>query len=180
MKVRIVACAAAVLTVGALHGGLAGAGLLDEWTSLRRPLHMPKVKAGVRCPAAREAEVVGGQVLNGRDPVLLYGVGGAPAGVIALGYPDAKGWRGQKTPWLVPLTYQGPVLVRGARVDRPGPVRFGLEHRAELRYSSGQDTGTAAGRRMLASGSFFRSAGCYAFQVDGIPFSRVIVMRVVG
>jgi hypothetical protein len=180
MMGRIVACAALVWTVAAFQGGMAGARPEDEWAPLRRALHVPKLKAGARCPAARAAEMAGGQVINGRDPVLLFGVGGAPAGVIALGHADAKGWRGAKTPWLVPLTYRGPILVRGVRIDRPGPVRFGLDHRAELRYSSGEDNGTAAGRRFLASGSFFRSAGCYAFQVDGIPFTRVIVMRVVG
>jgi hypothetical protein len=127
--------------------------------------------------------VVDGQALNGRDPALLSGVDGAPAGVIALGYLDAKGWRGQKTPWLVPLAYGGPVLVRGTRIDHLGPVRFAKgfgQHLIELRYAAGESNGTAAGHRFLASASLFRSAGCYAFQVDGRSFSRVIVMRVVS
>jgi len=154
--------------------------LNDDWRSLHRPLILPHLKAGARCPVADSAEVVGGQALNGREPVFLLGVGGAPAGVIYLGYPDAKGWRGQKTPWLVPMTYDGPVLVRGARVERTGPLRFGKggEHRNELRFSSGENDGTAAGHRFLASASYFRTTGCYAFQVDGTSFSRVIVMRV--
>jgi hypothetical protein len=103
--------------------------------------------------------------------------------VIYLGSADAKGWRGQKTPWLVPIDYDGPVLVRGARVDRAGPVRFAKgygQHLTELRYASGENNGTSAGHRFLASASLFRTAGCYAFQVDGTSFSRVIVMRVRG
>jgi hypothetical protein len=97
---------------------------VDDWTSLRRELRLPHLKASGGCPVADSSQVVGRQALNGREPALLMGVGYAPPGVIYMGAPDATGWRGQKTPWLVPLTYDGPVLVRGARVDRAGPVRF--------------------------------------------------------
>jgi hypothetical protein len=140
---RIAAYAAVLFIVAASEGGLAGAVPTDDWTALRRSLHVPKIKPGARCPVARAAEVVDGQALNGRDPALLSGVGGAPAGVIALGYLDAKGWRGQKTPWLVPLTYGGPVLVRGTRIDRLGPVRFAKgfgQHLIELRYAAAKAT----------------------------------------
>jgi hypothetical protein len=156
---------------------------VDDWTSLRRQLHVPHLTASGGCPVADSAQVVDRQALNGREPAFLMGVGYAPPGVIYMGAPDATGWRGQKTPWLVPLAYDGPVLVRGVRVDRAGPMRFAKgygEHLTELRYASGENNGTSAGHRFLAGTSLFRAAGCYAFQIDGTSFSRVVVMRVRG
>jgi hypothetical protein len=180
---RSAASVLAALAAAGAYLTFAGARIIDEWSPLHRPLHVANVKKGARCPVARTAEVIDRQALNGHDPAILMGVGYVPPGVIRMGLPDAKGWRGQKTPWLVPMTYSGPLLVRGMRIDRPGPVRFAKgygQHLIELRYVSGENNGTAAGRRFLASASFFRAVGCYAFQVDGASFSRVIVMHVVG
>jgi hypothetical protein len=156
---------------------------VDDWTSLRRPLRVPHLNAGGQCPVAESAGVVWGQALNGSEPAFLMGVGDAPAGVINLGPPDSQGWRGQKTPWLVPINYDGPVLVRGAQVGGVNPMRFAQgygQHLTELRYASGKSNGGGAGHRFLASASLFRAAGCYAFQIDGTSFSRVVVMRVRG
>ena len=61
-------------------------------------------------------------------------------------------------------------------------VRFAKgygQHLTELRFSSAKAHRREGGQyRFLASASLFRSAGCYAFQVDGTSFSNVIVMRV--
>jgi hypothetical protein len=96
--------------------------------------------------------------------------------------PDPAGWLGQKTPWFVERSYTGPLLIRGRRLDKPGPVRFAIaegQHLSELRFRAGASNGTQGAFRTLASASLFRALGCYGFQVDGTSFSKVIVMRVV-
>jgi len=88
------------------------------------------------------------------------------------------------------LSYRGPFLIRGTRIDRSGELRFAKgygDHLGELRFRSGESNG-ARGRiqglpgryRLLASATLFRAPGCYAFQVDGSSFSSVVVMRVQG
>jgi hypothetical protein len=124
-----------------------------------------------------------GQTFNGRGPAYLVGNGDVQAGVIEISksYLDASGWSGQKTPWAVRSTYQGPVLIRGVRIDRPGGVRFATQlgqHLVELRWPPGFGVGKRGGYRAFPTLSLFRSAGCYAFQADATSFSTVVVMRV--
>jgi hypothetical protein len=112
-------------------------------------------------------------------------VGASPSGVISIAQSgrDPLGWRGQKTPWFIARTYAGPLLIRGARIDGVGPIRFAKvygQHLRELRFAAGENNGVEGRWRFLASSSLFRVKGCYAFQVDGTTFSRVVTMRVVA
>lgn len=160
----------------------------DDWKQLHRPLHPPQANGA--CPTTPTKQL-GQGTYSYAAPVYLQNVGSAPVpGTIdiSLSQVDDKGWRGQKTPWLVPATYRGPVLIRGTRIDRSGELRFAKgygDHLGELRFRTGESNG-ARGRiqglpgryRLLASAALFRTAGCYAFQIDGTSFSSVIVMRV--
>jgi hypothetical protein len=104
---------------------------------------------------------------------------------------DDKGFRGQKTPWLVRASYRGLVLIRAARIDGArtpvGLAKVYGQHLSELRFRTGESNG-ARGRveglpgryRFLVSSAGFRAPGCYAFQIDGLSFSSVIVIRVQG
>jgi hypothetical protein len=157
--------------------------------ALRRPLHLPKLKQGKRCPLSpsRMWAPETGQRLNGRGPVFLVGVGRADPATINMIFssPDEQGWYGQKTPWVVSRVYEGPLLVRGARIDRRGPVRFAYghgQHLRELYWEAGTDQSLPPNPdyRFLASETLVRARGCYAFQVDGESFSRVIIVRVRG
>jgi hypothetical protein len=78
-------------------------------------------------------------------------------------------WSGNKVLWFVSPDAAGPVLVRGARLDAPDEVRFGLEQRppAELHLVGAEHPSTTR----------VRSPGCYAYQVDGPDFSYPIVFR---
>jgi hypothetical protein len=110
---------------------------------------------------------------------------GDPTISIALSAHDSLGWQGQKTPWAVRRSYSGPILVRGARIGRRGQVRFAYgygDHLRELHWDVGADQGLPPdpGYRFLASETLFRAPGCYAFQIDGTSFSKVIVVRVTG
>jgi hypothetical protein len=157
--------------------------------ALRRPLHLPKLKRGARCPLSPSRVWAPGarQRLNGRGPAFLVGIGGAGPATINMifSYPDELGWYGQKTPWWVSREYDGPLLVRGARIDRRGAVRFAKsygDHLQELSWEAGVDQSLPPNPdyRFLASETLVRARGCYAFQVDGTSFSRVIVVRVRG
>jgi hypothetical protein len=76
-------------------------------------------------------------------------------------------WSGNKVLWVA-RRYRGPVLIRGAQLDGPN----------ELRFSSvgGRSPG---GWQNRPSTTRLRAPGCYAWQVDGTTFSRVIVFRAV-
>jgi hypothetical protein len=101
----------------------------EIWASLEhRPLHLPVLKAGAPCPLASAHQVsptLGAALGDG--PVYPAGLGSASTLVYA--EADAFGgggseWGGQKVIWIVSPTYQGPVLVRGGRLDVPGALRF--------------------------------------------------------
>jgi hypothetical protein len=118
----------------------------------------------------------------GTGPVYAFAVDGVPAGHLPVveSYRDAKGWVGQKSPWLIAPDYHGPVLVRGARIDGTGEMRFAFgtgQHLRTLRVAahSGQQRN---GWRVIPSLTLVRKPGCYAYQVDGTTFSQVIVIRV--
>jgi hypothetical protein len=124
------------------------------------------------------------QTLIGRGPSYLIGVGGAGATINIDGsVRDKLGWYGQKTPWFIRRTYNGPILVRGRRIDRRGEVRLAYgygQHLRELYWKADADQGSPPDPnfRFLASETLVRRPGCYAYQVDGASFSRIIVVRV--
>ena len=76
--------------------------------------------------------------------------------------------------WFVLPSYHGPVLVRGIGLDNPYRVRFerGRTPPTELRLPVGTKDRPSYVR--------IRKPGCYAFQIDGLTFSRSIVFRAVS
>jgi hypothetical protein len=152
---------------------------------LHRPLHLPRLAPGKRCPInpSHNSPWGNGQRLVGRGPAYLITVGGAGSTSIAISVRDKLGWYGQKTPWVVERSYNGSILVRGARIGRRGQVRFAHgygEHLEELQWEAGADQGSPpdSNYRFLASTMLVRAPGCYAFQIDGDSFSKIIVVRV--
>jgi hypothetical protein len=183
VRPRWLLVAAAMLVSGAAVAAAFGTSTSD-WRRLHRPLHFPHVLPASLCPSSVASESTVGRALNGEKPVYLMSVGDASAGVIEVSdqYADSKGWLEQKTPWAVERRYTGPMLVRGRRLDEPGPVRFAKahgQHLSELRFAAGERNALDKRYRWLASAALFRSPGCYGFQVDGTSFSKVVVMRVV-
>lgn len=158
-----------------------------NWRALHRPLHLPKLDPRTPCPVSTSHAIsvaLRHRILNGGGPGYLMSVGDSRGGVIDISEssPDAVGWYGQKTPWLVKSLYRGPILIRGQQLGRPGEVRFARssgQHLIELRWPAGLNQGPSGDFRFLASESLFRSTGCYGFQLDGTSFSEAIVVRVV-
>ena len=128
--------------------------------SLRRALHLPH-----GCPAA-----------GGSSPV-------HPSGTPDVNATNFIGsaWKAGRVEWLASGSYQGPVLIRGARTDGTGAVGFGEGHvpddELQLLQSGQQVPRPAGGGRAWLSFTRVRVPGCYAYQIDGTNFSRVIAFR---
>jgi hypothetical protein len=75
--------------------------------------------------------------------------------------------------------YDGPVLIRGLRIDAPGRVGFGRgsvpEWAMRIRGDAGDNQ--AGGWRNFPSYTRLKDNGCYAYQVDDRDFSYSIVFR---
>lgn len=140
--------------------------------SVMRPLQLPTVAAGQPCPLTPRHPVktsdFGGYAL-GPGPVEPMSLGGRSLG------PD--GWYDFKTLWFTLPTYTDAVLIRGARIDGNGPVGFGEDHPVlgHLIIPPGPTVNGQDGYREAPGGTFVKSPGCYAFQVDGLNFSYAIV-----
>ncbi len=118
----------------------------------------------------------------GTGPVYMMSVADEPAGSVTIeGSPtDAQGWRGQKAPWIAAPRYRGPILIRGARIDAPGEMRFARVEGQQARalYQRRGQSVQPNGWRVWPGLLLVRAPGCYALQVDGLSFSSVIVVRV--
>ena len=174
-----------MLLVGVLAAGGSAAG---DGGSLHRPLHLPHVAHGAPCPLSKGHVKLFGpgtpMGITDAGPAHIMSVGGSPPAVVDISQSrrDGTGYAGQKAPWIVDGSYRGPVLIRGTRLDRPGPVRFAEgtgQHLASLYLRRG-DRVEPRGRRTLPSLLLVRAPGCYGLQVDGSTFSQTIVIRVRG
>jgi hypothetical protein len=176
-SLRVWLLGVAVAVLGLVPTASAG---VSGWGDLERSLHLPRVTQGGACP------------ISHTDPSVRFasfgvrpGIGSGPA------YPliahatltlapasnfGSRHWAGQKVLWWVRPSYRGPVLIRGARVDGVGRVRFdrGAVPPTEIRIPANAplSTGGARGRPFYTR---VREPGCYAYQVDGTNFSRVVV-----
>lgn len=158
-----------------------GRGCSDVWTQLRRPLQLPHLAAGADCPVA-PAQTLSPELGSGQGKGPVYAVGAYPS--LRFVYPPQQGqswygssWGGQKVLFAARPDYQGPVLIRGGELGGGELLGFGggLTPAAELRLpASGGSTG---GWRSWPSYTRLRAGGCYAWQVDGLGFSEVIVFR---
>ena len=145
--------------------------------SLIRPLRMPTVAPGQACPTTPGHQVTtadfGGYALGDGvvEPIVLGG-----------GQLDreADGWYGFKTLWFVMPSYSDAVFVRGARIDGSGPVGFGeAPFIGHLIIPPGPTLNGTNGYRQAPGGTFVKTAGCYAWQVDGADFTYVIVFQAI-
>jgi hypothetical protein len=152
--------------------------------ALVRPLKFPTVSPGTPCPTSAGAEVetlaFGGIALGRGDPVRPLGpftTDGIAKDVSASMDPS---WFGPKTLWYVVPAYQGPVLIRGSRLDGPGPVGFGEQPLVSaLIIPPGPTLNEASdGYRTSPGGTYVMRAGCYGVQVDGTSFSYLIVLEI--
>jgi hypothetical protein len=157
---------------------------------VRRPLQIPTMGPGAACPrtaGGRPSPDVAIALGSGPAyPVLGFEDGHvppSPKGVVPLYANERKGsayWH--KTLWAVDPRYDGPLLVRGRSMDSPQALRFAKPSAApggseelvsELEFRAEETDSWRYG----PSVTILPGPGCYAFQVDGSNFSKVIVFE---
>jgi hypothetical protein len=141
-------------------------------SALTKPLRLPLLQPGQRCPATPggpiETSAFGGVALgSASEPIRLLGRVTA-AGVGELGpTPSPSGWYDFKTLWFSAPSYQGPWIVRGEELGGANPVIFGEQPAvSQLVVPPIQTLNGANGYREAPGGTYVRTPGCYAWQVD--------------
>ena len=147
------------------------------WGALRRPLALPAVGADAPCPRSRTQTTVPGVARPlGKGPA--YPSLGSATGLAGLADDLVKaGWHLHKTLWAISPRYRGPVLIRGARLDAPGGLRFDLRIARELRLPP-LEAGEASKWRYAPSYTAVRSPGCYALRIDGTGFRSLVAFEI--
>ena len=156
--------------------------------ALVRALHFPLLRAGQSCPATPGSQVdtadFGGIALGTGPvrPIIASGpVSDARRGIAHLIDPTSvPPWLGVKTLWFSVPTYQGPFIVRATRLDGPGVIAMGEGPTVgTLVVPPGPTLNGGQGWRTAPGGTWVMEPGCYAWQVDGLTFSYIIVVRAV-
>lgn len=175
---------ASVLALVVALTSLQSASAAGPWRELHRPLNLPRVAQGQPCPVSAVDQSVDWESANIFGG---YGIGPGPvypglpsARLRAGGEPTERGFFGGKVFWYAAPSYPGHVLIRGRRLDGPGPLRFTGKRPSELRMKRNVTTtwaGQPPGSRGKPSGVLVRASGCYAVQIDGTTFSSTVVFR---
>lgn len=146
---------------------------------LRRPLRLPQLTSGASCRTARPHRV---------NPSFGIALGPGPAYPVPFGDStlhfdhgrSSGGWVYVKVLWVIPPSYGGPVLIRGRQLDGTHWLGFdrGSRPLRELQIPPRASI-EARGWRGFPSYTRVRAAGsgCYAYQIDGTTFSRVLRFR---
>ena len=156
-----------------------------SWASLHRELRARPLPAGAACPVSP---------VHALDRRRLRGIGAGPVypagGVTSFGPDDRHpAWLAAKTIWTWPaglITNGMRVLVRGARLDRSGAMRFQLgpewgaapltrELRLDTRHTVGSFSNSTWGTTVTLL--FVREAGCYLLQLDSARGTSTVVIR---
>lgn len=145
-----------------------------------RPLHLPVVGRGQACPTSGGTPIDAGGfggVAQGKGPVHPIGAdthGDAPL----ISTTQSPGWLAFKSLWFSEPGYQGPFLVRIRRIDGGGPAGLLDDPQVTSFYvPAGPTVNGADGYREQPGATWVKTPGCLAWQVDGLTFSHVIVVR---
>ena len=157
----------------------------DVWQTVeRRPLRMTDVKTTNECPTSPIEPLYADSKGIGDSPVYPLASLRDPRLILYNPAPDPDGRHSAKVLWIGDPVYRGPALIRGKQVDGADLVRFRVAASGpageELRFAMW--TGVSSPDfppewRQRPSLISFAAPGCYAFQIDGVSFSRVVVVR---
>jgi hypothetical protein len=160
-------------------------GPIGSWARLERPFHTPTIPPGAACPTSTSDPKGDLSRIGYVGPAWGTGPGypviSADQGRPVLYYEDpippqsllyGSKWLGQKALWVVDRRrYRGPLLIRGRQVNGMNEVRF------ELAVVPVPEMTISPLAQDQPSTTRLRTAGCYAYQVDGTAFSSVIVFE---
>ncbi len=175
--------------IPALGVAASSAATSDPFADLRRPFQLPALEPGAQCPVS-ERSTISTAFAPGLGAGPVYPVGFDEESGLAFEYPPSgqyagSDWGGTKTLWVARPGYDGRILIRGRRLDRPGEARFSLGNTRvlpELAFAAGQTNASSPGAsdwRQFPSATRLREGGCYGFQIDGEDFTRVVVFRAI-
>lgn len=162
------------------------------FADLRRPLRLPRVGSGEKCPrthgspGSRYAPDFSSETFAlGDGPVYPMFTGphayqpDRPHRPVRLAELIRKGdWYRVKVLWIGEPGQSGPVLVRGRQLDGAYPVRFGRGDPPGRELRLGAPGDTPSGWVNWTSTVALRGPGCYGLQIDGAGFSDVVVVAV--
>lgn len=157
-----------------------------SWTELRRPLRIEPLATATRCPVTKARRLSPRFApAQGTGPVFPVGAAGDglefiyPVRRSQVWYPSE--WGGSKVAWFARTDFAGRVLIRGGRRDGPEGVRFGdgSEPQTELRLIFAAEDRGEGGWLFEGTYTRVRAPGCYAWQLDGHDFTRVITFRAI-
>ncbi len=147
---------------------------------MSRALRHPPKRTG--CPVTA-SQVVAPEYgpAQGTGPVYPVTDGSIP---VTFPAPARSVWAGsrfsgEKVRWIARPGYAGPVLIRGFSVSGDsGPVRFNTGLKSLL--FTAKTTHAGSGWHEYSQWHYvrLRHPGCYAWQIDGNGFSKVIIFRV--
>lgn len=156
--------------------------------ALRRPVTIPsRLVSGSGCPTTKGTPVdnpiaVGFALGSGPVKALIANAGNTRQGVIDLGLPAIHSWRLIKIEWFVGPSYKGPFSIRAVRLHGRGRVQLGgsggvPSSSVPLVVAAGTLPNSDSGWRAIPTGTWATAGGCYAFVVDGLTFSELIVFK---
>ena len=175
-KARVLPSYASPASQGLLRGALPDrTAPTIPWT-LRRPLNLPLLPPGAPCLVTPRRALNTDSLGPGLGSGPAYPVSFDETSTLQYGGRYAAPWSGQKVLWAVSPDYRGPILVRGHQLD--GPWRIGFDNEGGAPYAELHIAGTGKWEDYPGT-TRVRAPGCYAYQVDGTTFSRVIVFRAV-
>jgi hypothetical protein len=157
----------------------------DPWAALHRPLRLKPLAAGARCPVSAVHTLDRGRLGGAVGIGPIY-----PMPSPFSRYDRHPSWLGSKTIWAWPpklVTHATRVLVRGRRLDRPGPMRFQLGPEwdtapltTELHIDTTRTVGGFSDSRWGTTVTMLlvRTHGCYGLQLDSEHRTSTIVVSV--
>jgi len=140
--------------------------------ALRRPIHLPHVAAGTRCPVSAAVRKVDPkeEAVIGPGPVYALSFWLSRRAVMPFVLPSpglfgGSAWGGQILKWVGAPSYHGPVLIRGRDLTGPGGLGFGAGTvpLAEMDVPGGPAGGVGlnpGGWRLWPGYARLRSPGC--------------------